>query len=94
MCHYFLLPEELLSDNGTNFTARVTEELLKKLKVYHLTTTPYRPQTNGMLERFHSVLKRMLGKVRHMSEDWDEYLTYVLLAYRDPTLQPDSARMS
>lgn len=79
----FGLPQELLSDNGSNFVSRVTEGLLDHLGVQHIKCSPYRPQTNGMIERWHSVLKRMLGKLEDTEAEWDKLLPLVLFAYRD-----------
>ena len=77
------LPKELLSDRGTNFTAKLTEELLKKLNIKHLKASPYHPQSNGMLERFHGVLKQMLRKTCDQPTQWDVWLPFVLFAYRE-----------
>ena len=79
----FGLPQQLLSDNGSNFVSRVTEGLLDRLGVHHIKCSPYRPQTNGMIERWHSVLKRMLGKLENTEAEWDRLLPLVLFAYRD-----------
>ena len=56
----FGLPDELLSDRGSNFLSKVLTALLNMLKIAHLKTSPYHPQSNGMLERFHGTLKAML----------------------------------
>ena len=77
------IPEELLSDRGANFTAKLTEELLKKLDVKHLKTSPYHLQSNGMIERFHGVLKQMLRKTGDQDAQWDICLPFVLFAYRE-----------
>ena len=52
----FGVPDELLSDNGQVFVGKLAAELLKMLGVKHLKTTPYHPQTNGTIERWHAVL--------------------------------------
>ena len=77
------IPEELLSDRGSNFLAKVTTELMKKLGVKHIKTSPYHPQTNGTLERFHSTLKQMLRKTCKDVKDWDQWIPYLLFAYRE-----------
>ena len=48
----------------------------------HIRTTPYYPQTDGLVERFNGTLKGMLKKfVSRNQKDWDEYLPYLLFAY-------------
>ncbi|KAH9264560.1 hypothetical protein BASA83_011963 [Batrachochytrium salamandrivorans] len=47
---------------------------------------PYHPQTNGMVERMHSMLGHGLTTLVHGKRDrWDEYLPQVLLALRTRT---------
>lgn len=53
----FGLPDQLLSDNGGVFRGKLAQELMSRLGVKQLRTSPYRPQTNGMLERWHRTLK-------------------------------------
>ena len=76
------IPEELLSDNGSNFIANVTETLMKMLKIYHIKSSPFHPETNGMLERSHQVLKKTLDKLGATKTNWDEYLAPTLMALR------------
>ena len=46
-------------------------------------STPYHPQVNGMLERFHRTLNTMLGKVVSDNQrNWHECLPTVMAAYR------------
>ena len=48
-----------------------------------LNTTSYHPQTNGLTERFNHVLCTMLTQYTSKCQnDWDDYLPFVLLAYR------------
>ena len=76
------IPEEVLSDNGCNFIANVTETLMKMLKIYHIKASPYHPETNGMLERSHQVLKKTLDKLGATKKNWDDYLAPTLMALR------------
>jgi len=58
-------------------------ELCRLMQVDKIRTTPYRPQTDGMLERFHRTLNSMLGKVVEQNHrDWHEHLAPVMSAYR------------
>jgi len=76
-------PCRLLVDNGPEFRSELFSEVCKLLEVDKLHTTPYHPQTNGCIERFHLTLNRMLGKViADNQKDWDSHLSAVLSAYR------------
>ena len=78
------IPKEILTDQGTNFMSCLLKELYKMLGVKSIRTTPYHPQTNGLVERFNQTLKQMLRKM--MSEEgrnWDRMLPFVLFAYRE-----------
>jgi transposase InsO family protein len=44
--------ESLLSDNGSAYRATIHAVACKALRIRHLRTRPYRPQTNGKAERF------------------------------------------
>jgi transposase InsO family protein len=49
----------LMTDNAWAYArSRVVRELLVKQQIRHLTTKPYRPRTNGKVERFHQTMAR------------------------------------
>lgn len=78
------IPEEILTDQGTNFTSALLGELYKLIGVRALRTSPYHPQTDGLVERFNRTLKSMLRKVlKGEKRSWDRMLPYVLFAYRE-----------
>ena len=78
------VPEEILSDMGTQFTSGLMREVSRLLSVRQITTTPYHPMTNGMVERFNGTLKQMLKRVcADRPRDWDRYINPVLFAYRE-----------
>lgn len=81
----FGVPEEILTDNGTNFVAAVTEELLKHLQCTHIKSSPYHPQSNGMVERLNGVLKKTMDKIAggKSGKEWKQYLPAVLMALRN-----------
>ena len=77
------VPNKLLTDRGSTFTGEGFESFLNDMGVQHLCSSPYRPQTNGAVERANGVLKDMLKLV--MAEDrqpWDQLLPWILFAYR------------
>jgi hypothetical protein len=76
-------PSILLSDRGTPFVNALIKELCEKGEIRHRLTSPYRPQTNGMVERFNRTIGESLAKMTSNPEkEWDEYLDAILLAYR------------
>lgn len=59
-------------------------QLNKQLGITAIRTTPYHPQTDGLVERFNQTLKSMLRKfVADTGRDWDKWLPFVLFAYRE-----------
>ncbi|GFR78367.1 reverse transcriptase [Elysia marginata] len=78
------LPKEILSDCGTQFTSDLMKEVCRLLSIKQLTTTPYHPQTNGLVERFNGTIKSIIKKLTsERPRDWDRYLPAALFAYRE-----------
>ena len=78
------VPKEILTDQGAYFTSRLLVELYQMLHVQPIRTSPYHPQTDGLVERFNQTLKMMLRKaVVGEGKDWDTLLPYLLFAYRE-----------
>ena len=85
---YGLQFEALLSDNGSEFSGRTNieqhpfERLLVELGIKHYKTRPYRPQTNGKVERFWRTLKDDLiegttfDSLAHFKDELEQYLLY------------------
>ena len=78
------IPQEVLSDRGTQFTSDVMKEVSRLLSLKQLTSTPYHPICNGLVERFNGTLKLMLKRMCvERPKDWDRYLISLLFAYRE-----------
>lgn len=78
------IPKEVLTDCGTNFLSKLLQQVYQVLGVKGIKTTPYHPQTDGLVERYNQTLKNMLRKfVSHTGADWDQWLPYLLFAYRE-----------
>ena len=45
------IPDEMLTDCGSQFTAEVLQEVSRLLSLQQLTTTPYHPMCNGTFPR-------------------------------------------
>jgi transposase InsO family protein len=51
--------KRLMTDNAWTYVkSRAVRELLARNEIRHLTTKPYRPRTNGKVERFHQTMAR------------------------------------
>ena len=72
----------LLSDRGANFISSVIDEMCKILSVKKLQTMPYHPHTNGLVERLHQTIMRMIGKLgKDKKADWPRHLAEIVHPY-------------
>lgn len=86
-------PREAVTDLGTQFTSDLYRELCRFMGIQAVTTTPYHPQSNGLVERFNGTLKQMLKRLcQDQPKDWDRFIPAVLFAYRD--VPQESTRFS
>ena len=77
----FGVPDDITSDRGPQFTSYMWSELHRLLGISSANTTAYRPQANGLVERFHRQLKDSL-KARLQGPHWMDELPLVLLGIR------------
>jgi transposase InsO family protein len=80
------IPPDVLTDLGTQFTSDLMKEVSRLLSFTRLSTTPYHPMCNGLVEKFNGTLKSMLRRMcAERPKDWDRYLTLsaMLFAYRE-----------
>ena len=61
--------ERILTDNGSAYRSTLWREACAKLAVAHKRTRPYRPQTNGKIERFHRTLADEWAYARHYQSE-------------------------
>ena len=78
----FGMPIVIHSDQGREFENKIMQELCLLCGSHKTRTTPYHPESDGMVERFNRTLLMMLamfaGKNR---EDWEDLLPAVMMAY-------------
>src|SRR5206468_675499 len=72
----------IMSDRGTHFKNKLVDELCRKFEIKHKLSSPYHPQTNGLVERFNCTLCEALAKVSEKENQWDEHIEQLLFAYR------------
>ena len=56
------VPEELLSDRGANFLSDLILEMCSLLGIRKVNTSRYHPQTDGLVEKFNSMITNMIAK--------------------------------
>ena len=63
---------KLLSDNGPGYIARAFRHYLGMVGIKHILASPYHPQTNGKLERYHRTLELHVNQLPYeMPSDLD-----------------------
>ena len=76
------IPEQIVTDNGTQFTSEVCEVFVKRNGIEHVKSAPYHPTSNGLAERLVQSLKQSL-KVSHSDgRTLIQQLSPYLLSYR------------
>ena len=58
--HWFqtigMTPERVITDNGSCYKSKLWHKVCKRTGTKVKRTRPYRPQTNGKVERFHRIM--------------------------------------
>ncbi len=73
------LPERVTSDRGPQFRSELFQEFCRLLGIDAIQTTAYNPKANGIIERWHRVLKAGLMSC---GGDWLQELPTVLMGLR------------
>ena len=81
ICRYGA-PKVIQSDQGTHFVNETIGLLTQKFQIRYSLSSPYHPQSNGLVERFNKTLCEGIAKVAESIKDWDDYIQPVLFAYR------------
>jgi transposase InsO family protein len=53
----------LLSDNGAGYISQQFNQYLRLVGIRHITASPFHPQTNGKMERYHRTVKGEINQV-------------------------------
>lgn len=78
----FGCPKRLTSDQGRQFESNLFKSLMNVLGITKLRTTPYHPQSNGMVERWHRSMKVALTSRLSDNTSWVDELPSVLFGLR------------
>ena len=84
--HFFTrfgLPRHIHTDQGTPFESELFSELCMLLGIRKTRTTPWSPQSNGMIERLNRTIETLLRQtVEEDQSNWDKQLPIACMAYR------------
>ena len=84
----FGVPQCIHTDQGREFEGHLFARICEILEIEKTRTTPYRPQSDGLVERFNKTLQQMLSIfVNENRSDWDNYIPFLLMAYRSSQKQ-------
>ena len=82
ICFRYGAPQQLLSDLGANLISQVVAETCQIMGIERLFTSPYRPQTDGLVERLNSTIcKNLAMYVNEKHDNWDLYLKAICYSY-------------
>ena len=76
------LPEQVVSDNGPQFTSEDFEIFMKNNGIKHIRCAPYHPSSNGAVERFNQTFKQALRATAKDGRTLAHRLDDFLLTYR------------
>ncbi|MCO5595847.1 hypothetical protein L7F22_049898 [Adiantum nelumboides] len=83
ICCRFGTPLEIVSDNGPGFRRGLLTEVCEELKISHRHSTPYYPQSNGLVEKANGIIAGIIRKmVESKPKRWDNFLDGAIWAYR------------
>jgi transposase InsO family protein len=71
-----IVVERVLTDNGSCYRSRLWAAACAQTHVTHKRTRPYRPQTNGKVERFHRILLEEWAYIRDWSSEAERVWGY------------------
>ncbi|XP_041446986.1 uncharacterized protein LOC121403156 [Xenopus laevis] len=57
------IPQTILTDQGSNFQSSLMRQINQLLGIQAVRTSPYHPQTDGLVERFNQTLKKCSGSL-------------------------------
>jgi len=78
----------IVSDQAHSFKNRLVEQLCKLLKIKHVCSSPYHPESNGQAERCNQMVIKSLRLLCEKQEEWLQYIPAVLYSYRATATVP------
>ena len=78
------LPKSIQSDQGSNFTSGIFQEVMYEIGIEQYTSSAYYPESQEALKTFHQTLKNVIRTYcLDFEKDWDEGVHLLLFAARE-----------
>jgi transposase InsO family protein len=78
----FSPPDQLHSNQGRQFESELMAEVCRLLGIHKTRTTPYHPQSDGLVERYNRTLLSMLATAASDNcFEWEDHLRPLCMAY-------------
>jgi hypothetical protein len=78
------LPDDIVTDRGTQFTSRFTTSLLQLCDIHSNKSTAFHPQSDGQTERVNQILEQYLQIFCDYQQDnWSDLLPLAEFAYNN-----------
>lgn len=77
--------KSIRSDNGSEFISDQFKALTEENNITHIFSLPHKPQSNGNIERFNGILKRLINMAMKVNEkfNWVEQLDKLVENYNN-----------
>ena len=76
-------PRLIHTDQGRNFEAKLFKEMCRMLGIKKTHTMPFRPQSNGIVERMNKTIGSLISAfISENQKTWDKDLSILMMAYR------------
>ena len=80
-CNIFGFPYHIHTDQGSNLTGALWQDICKHLRIERTRTTAYRPQANGQNKRTNRTIVQLLRATQENHEDWYKRISHGCFAY-------------
>ena len=87
-----ITPETILSDGGPEFRSRVFMQMLERYCINHERTIPFRPHTNGGVERINRTIKERLAIVSDERAVSRDKIVYEVVSQYNRTLHAETVQ--
>ena len=76
----FGIPDQCVSDNGSEFVAHMTQRLFQHFGIYHSKISPYNPGGNR-IERCHRTISELIKIYQIPAESWSAHIHMIIYLY-------------